>query len=312
MERIDFKLFSHTDLDGYSCNILIEELPMTSDCTNVNYDKINEVIKKYITSGEYKRYETTFITDISVNEELAELINNTKDLRLKLIDHHSTALWLNKYSWACVQIKSEEEKTCGTELFFKYIKDILKKNHSEEDINRIKDFVKNVKRYDTWLWKEKYDDDSPKKLNDLFQLLGYERFKEQIKANKFDVDWMIADNKLLLDIHQEKIDRYIESKNKEIISFKFDKYYLGVVFAEQFHSELGNKLSELNLEYDAIAIVNNKAVSYRTIKDNVNCADIAKLLGGGGHIKASGSPIDKELKMNFIKSIFRSNEKGEL
>lgn len=296
-----FKLFSHIDLDGYSCNLIMSKLPVASECTNVNYDKINEVIRDYITSGEYKNYEFTFITDISVNEEVAELINNTKDLRLKLLDHHPTALWLNKYIWAGVQVELNGEKTCGTELLFKQFKDTL---YCQEDVDRIERFVTEVKRYDTWLWKEKYNDENPKKINDLFCLLGYERFENQVKNNLFNVELIMSENKLLLELQQEKIDKYIESKNKQILPFQFDKYYLGVVFGEQFHSELGNKLSELNPQFDAIAIISDKGISYRTVKDNINCGELATLLGGGGHPKASGSRISEESRIKYIKTVF--------
>ena len=72
-----------------------------------NYDNINEKIKDFIHNEEYLKYDYVYITDISVDEEVAELINNThpeefnKGFNLcemfTLIDHHKTALHLEKY-----------------------------------------------------------------------------------------------------------------------------------------------------------------------------------------------------------------------
>lgn len=77
------------------------------------------------------------------------------------------------------------------------------------------------------------------------------------------------------------------------------------MFAEQFQSESGNRLSELNPQYDLIVMVGDKTISYRTVKDNVDCGEIAKLFGGGGHPKASGSRIRDKVKLEYIKGLFK-------
>lgn len=300
------RLFSHTDLDGYGCNIVMEALVSQSRVitTNINYEENNEIIKNYILSGEYKDYRCTFITDISVNEEVAELIDKTKDLKLVLLDHHPTAEWLNKYDWANVCVNNCFEKTSGTELLFNYL---ISLDGCVEDWNYFKeihDFVKQVKRYDTWLWKEKYNDDTPKKLNDLFYILGYDKFYYSLKENNFNIDFLIHDYSYLLENQQKKINKYIEKKNKEIIGCEIKNYNVGVVFANQYQSELGNRLSELNLQYDLIAMIGENSISYRTIKEDVNCGEFAKLFNGGGHPKAAGSEINEEQKNKIIDLLF--------
>ena len=52
------RLFSHTDLDGYGCNIVMKALVSQSTviATNMNYEENNEIVKNYILSGEYKNY----------------------------------------------------------------------------------------------------------------------------------------------------------------------------------------------------------------------------------------------------------------
>lgn len=300
------RLFSHTDLDGYGCNIVMKALVSQSTviATNMNYEENNEIVKNYILSGEYKNYRCTFITDISVNEEVAELIDKTKDLRLVLLDHHPTAEWLNKYDWANVCVNNCFEKTSGTELLFNFL---VSSDGCVEDWNyfrEIHDFVKQVKRYDTWLWKEKYNDDTPKKLNDLFYILGYDKFYSSLKENNFNVKFLIHDYSYLLENQQKKIDKYIEKKNKEIIGCPIRDYNVGVVFANQYQSELGNRLSELNPQYDLIAMIGENTISYRTPKENINCGKFAKLFEGGGHPKAAGSEINEEQKNKIIDLLF--------
>ena len=303
MSRI--KLFSHTDLDGYGCNIVMKALGINVDETNINYGEINEVVQDYIQSGIYKNYDITFITDISINKEVAKLIDNTKDLKIVLLDHHPTAEWLNKYEWACVTVNNTLEKTSGTEMLFNYLitqaSDLIT---DWSDIRNISNFVNHVKRYDTWLWKNKYNDDTSKKLNDLFYILGYKKFYEFLEEESFDINFLIHEYSYLLENQQKKIDEYIEKKNKEIIGCKIKNYNVGVVFANQYQSELGNRLSEMNPQYDLIAMIGENSISYRTTKDNINCGGFAKLFNGGGHPKASGSEISEEQKIKIIDLLF--------
>lgn len=305
------KLFSHTDLDGYGCNVVIKLIVgLNPDCENLNYDKINERVKEYFVNGEYKQYCSTYITDISVNDEVAEVIDNlikTENIKVNLLDHHPTALELNKYDWVTVQIQKDNEKTSGTRMLYDELSTLI--GYLDINKNGLFDFVENIRKYDTWLWKEKYNDIRPKQLNDLFFLLGSERFVDKmlynLKYSFIDTMGFIEDNKLLLELQQEKIDKYVESKNKEIINMNLVGYNAGIVFAEQFQSELGNRLSEMNPQYDLIIMIGNKTISYRTVKENIDCGQIAKLFGGGGHPKASGSQISKEQQLVYIEELFK-------
>lgn len=109
----------------------------------------------------------------------------------------------------------------------------------------------------------------------------------------------------MLAIEQEKIEKYIKGKSKDIYVQNVHNYKAGIVFAEQYISELGNALAELNPELDFIAIVNmSRVISYRTIKEEVNLGDIAAIFGGGGHAKAAGSPVPKEIRQAVTNLLF--------
>jgi hypothetical protein len=95
---------------------------------------------------------------------------------------------------------------------------------------------------------------------------------------------LYAADELLLNIKQSEIDKYIEEKNEQIIFSELNGRKCGFVFAENYISELGNKLCKLNPDIDFIAMINmgTKTVSYRAVKEDIDLGkDIAKLYGGG-------------------------------
>lgn len=288
----NIKIFSHDDLDGIGCNIVAKILlpKVTIDCINCNYDNIDQLVKDFIINEEYKEVDKIYITDIRINEEVAELIEKTCKDKIKLLDHHPTALYLNKYRWATVQIEDDKEKVSGTKLFY----DELIKNNNVSFNNSLFDFVEKIKRYDTWLWKEKYNDGKSKQLNDLFFILGADKFIDlaikEINLNE-NVENFLLKYQLLLNIEQSRIDKYIKEKNKELIKRSFMEYNIGIIFADQYSSELGNRLSEMNPSCDFIMIIKGNGVSLRTNKDKIDCGKIAKMYGGGGHPKAAGFTV---------------------
>lgn len=317
------KLFTHTDLDGIGCSILGKIAFTDMDITYCyTPDDTSEKVKDFIIKEEYKNYDYVYITDISVNEDVAELITNTHPDTFKdgfnlgemfqLLDHHPTAEFLNKYFWAYITIEKDGEKTSGTRMFYDLLieDEDLQNSYSwkNDRCEKLFEFVETVRKYDTWLWKTKYNDNESKQWNDLLYIIGREDFIDKIihiinYENNFEFEY--SDIKLL-QYKQKEIDKYIESKSKQIINKEILGYKAGIVFAEQYHSELGNVLSELNPELDFIVIINpSTSVSYRTIKDNVDLGkDIAKVFGGGGHPKAAGSPISEDIREKIIDFIF--------
>ena len=57
---------------------------------------------------------------------------------------------------------------------------------------------------------------------------------------------------------------------------------------------------------DFVVIVNiDKSVSYRGIKNDIDLGkDVAKFYGGGGHPKASGSPVGDDIRSQLLDLIF--------
>jgi len=309
------KLFSHSDFDGISCGILGKQTFTNVDIEYCDYDNINEKVENFYVGSEKNNYDMVFITDISVNEEVATIIEYYKDKtyypEIILLDHHKTAEFLNKYDWCNVVENINGEKTCGTSLLYYYLmeKGFLQNSRAWkwDECSNLYSFVESVRKYDTYLWKTVYNEIEPKMWNDLLYIMGRDNFIEKIMdivGFQHEFDFTEFDLKLL-EYKQREIDSYIDSKDKDIIVKEIQGYKAGVVFAERYVSELGNKLSELHPELDFIAMINpSHSVSYRTVKKEVDLGLIAKVYLGGGHPQASGSPVDEEMRNKIINLLF--------
>ncbi|MCY6372577.1 hypothetical protein [Clostridium ganghwense] len=172
-------------------------------------------------------------------------------------------------------------------------------------IDNVFNFAEMVRRYDTWEWKTIFKDNNSKQLNDLLRIYGRDKFIEKMVVKLNNNKYIFDENdKLVLELEQEKINRYIEDKNTKIIPKVIKGFNIGIVFAEQYISELGNRLAELNPHLDFIAMIDMSTVNYRGIKENIDLGQFAKLYGGGGHPKASGSQISDEIRNKIIDLIF--------
>lgn len=301
------KLFTHTDLDGVGCAVLAKlAFKDEVDIEYCNYDEINEKVLEYINQNDNKI--PIYITDISVKEELAKLLD--KRGNVQLLDHHPTALELNKYSWCRVMVEDLSGlKTSGTKMFYHWLgmhgcfSDELENNKL---LNR---FAELVRDYDTWIWAELGDEGIIcKQVNDLLYLYGREKFiswcvSKICCSDSFNLD---DTDKLLFDIKQKEIDDYVEEKNKQLFTSPMCGLIAGFVFADKYFSELGNRLCKMHPEIDFVAMIDmDGTVSYRTIREDLDLGQrVAKQFGGGGHPKAAGSQFSKEVMLKTVEHIF--------
>lgn len=300
-----FKLFTHTDLDGIGCAVLAKYafLGTGVDIEYCNYDDIDSKVKEYFNNdSEYECH----ITDISINEELANEINDSHK-KYQLLDHHPTALNLNKFNWCKVQIENEDThiKTSGTELYYHW----LIENGYLSGNKTLDRFVEVVRDYDTWRWSTLGNKGVIcKQVNDLLYLYGRDKFVTwclgQLHFGIFPN--LYESDKLVLEIEQNNIDNYIKKKNKQMLIMPLCGMDCGVVFAEKYFSELGNKLCQMHPDIDFVAMIDMRGtVSYRTVKDDIDLGkNVAKLFGGGGHSKAAGSIFDNSVQFDVINKIF--------
>ncbi|MFS0574604.1 oligoribonuclease [Sporosarcina sp. 179-K 3D1 HS] len=300
-----YKLLSHNDLDGVGCGILAKIA--FGKQVRVRYNSVSGLDREVEWFLENDDKDTfLFITDLSVHEE------NEKRLdafyqdggKVQLLDHHKTALHFNEYEWGHVVVEDDEGKlTSATSLLYEY----LVTHQLIEPSNAIAEFVELVRQYDTWEW-EKNDNHHAQRLNALFFLITIEEFEEtmisRLQSNEhFQFDEF---EKKILDMEENKIERYIRRKRRELVQTQAGDYFAGVVYAESYHSELGNELGKEYPHLDYITILNmgGKRVSFRTIHDHIDVSEVAGQFGGGGHAKASGCSLTDEAYKQFVIETF--------
>ncbi|MCM3691235.1 DHH family phosphoesterase [Neobacillus niacini] len=300
-----YKLLSHNDLDGVGCGILAKLA--FGENVKVRYNSIsglNREVEWFFDNDDKNTF--LFITDLSVNEKNEQRINvfYEEGGKVQLIDHHKTALHYNDYPWGHVVVEDGEGKlTSATSLLYDFL---ISQQHLEAS-DAITEFVELVRQYDTWEW-EKNDNQDAQRLNALFFLVSMDEFEEKMINRLQTSEHFYFDEfeKKILDMEEDKIDRYIRRKRRELVQTEIDGLFAGVVYAESYHSELGNELGKEYPHIDYIAILNigGKRMGFRTIHDHVDVSAVAGHYGGGGHAKASGCSLTEEAYKYFVTETF--------
>lgn len=311
------KLFTHTDLDGIGCAVLLGHSvsePYLGEIEYCNYDDIEEKIQKFIDETEDIEEYQIFITDISVSEIFAEKLDTMKNVKIALIDHHATALKLNRFSWCHVYTERFGMPISGTELFLEYLK---MKGYSYLTEHGVSRFAETVGDWDTWRWA-KNGNTAAKDVNTLLHMIDREEFmgwcKSCLYSNSYFPNFTDR-HRWLLEQNDKEFVKYVDSCNQRMfVDDDFYGYKCGMVFADRFISELGNKLCILHPEIDFIAMINPNTgiVSFRTVREDINLGkDIAAKFGGGGHAKAAGcqfSPLVFQESAKWMFGRHKSNE----
>lgn len=318
------KQFSHTDYDGVGCVIMAKNIFAKEgvDYTLVDYDRVDkevtDFLSKYVSFTERFSsflakatrdipFTSILITDISVNEKTAEYLSMfsfVTGVPCTIIDHHATAIkTLEEYKWAHVHPERDGKKTSGTSEMY----EILVKNNKEIPENKKVDlynFAECARLYDTWEW---FKDQMimPKTMNSLLYLYGRNNFIERFTNNLTMT--ISPSEEMTLAVEEERNNRYIYAKVKEIKKISVCGHMAGVVFAENNLSALGNKICTENpdIEFSLVISMAIKAASLRTVKDDFDLGKFAKEnFGGGGHPKAAGFEINDKT-YNFFEALFQ-------
>lgn len=305
-------IFTHNDLDGVSCGILARIA--FGDGVEVRYnsvDGLNREVERYLERKKNqnpKRRKSDFllITDLSVSDANAQRLTEyaKTGAKVKLLDHHKSAVDLNRFPWATVTVAYEDGRLASaTSLLYDY----LIQQGLLRPTGPLSDYVELVRLYDTWEW-EAAGNTRAKQLNDLFFLWSVDEFEEKMvdrlqSGGAFDFTEFES---RLLEIEQEKIERYVRRKKRELLQTFIGESCVGIVHAESYHSELSSELGRENPHLDYIAILNmgGRKLSLRTIHDQTDVSEIAARFGGGGHAKASGCPLTQEAYEQFVDSVF--------
>ncbi len=313
------KHFTDSDLDGISCGLLsalvLEDCEVTTAGPNSIEDKLNRLFDQEAKGR--KLFDKIIITDMSVGEALAERIEKNDKYRVRLYDHHKSAEWLNKYEWATVKVEDDLGRALSaTEIYWQEsVSKLLGKGAFARSKNPNKtrvaeEYVAMVTSYDTWAWQAN-EDMMPKYLNHLMAIYGSELFHDAIRTCILEGDSVMSASDLTMARSEEmRQNKYLRTKLDDVVEMDVLGYSFGVVFAEQYKSELGNLMcQEYDIDVAAMIDMGSHNISYRASRDTVDLSVIAAKFGGGGHAKAAGSPFSEDVAFELMDRLFKIEEK---
>lgn len=303
-------LFTHkSDIDGMG-NVVLAKLAF-NNVTYVLCETFNlqNEISKYYDSGQIYDYNKIFVTDLWLEEPMLSKVANDKNLNDKFLvfDHHKSALEenCNKYPFITIRISDENGLCSGTSLFYQYL---VSNGLIDSKNQTIKNFSELTRKYDTWEWKTKYNDEMPHELTLLFDSVGCDGYielmfqklnDENLKEFSFnELEKMLIKNKI--NQVQEKIYNYAKKVQYEKIS----GLKAGIVFIDyEYRNDLAEyfRQQKYDMDFAMLIALDYGTISYRNIKDNVNVRLIAEAMGGKGHDKAASSPISENQRNELIK-----------
>lgn len=290
-------LITHTDLDGVSPIILLGLTNESFDYKCVDIKDLPNLMEELKTT-DLSLYDEMYFTDLSLTEEMyGVLLSLNKPI--KVFDHHETHLFANKYEFATVKVDLNNRKTCGTELFYEY----LKEKYPELNKDNIKTYVEYVRELDTFA----FTSDIPKQIDMIKESMDrYDFIKSMIRRLKKDKPFNFTTfEKRYIKLRTEELDRYIKKKEKGMQKVLINGFRCGVIFAETNKSFIGDYISQKYDDIDLVILIDaSSRISYRTNKENINVADFASNFGGGGHKCASGSKFGNENRINILKDYF--------
>src|SRR5574344_1015358 len=108
-------IISHVaDIDGLGSVVLGKTIFNKRHNTKLDYrlvefHELDSVISSLIETGEYKEYDTIYITDVSMREDVIRKVQGNSELQAKIrhFDHHASELKNNSYPFVNVVLEKD-------------------------------------------------------------------------------------------------------------------------------------------------------------------------------------------------------------
>ena len=300
-------LITHCDLDGISPIILLNLTGRKFIYKSIEIVDIDKVFDELFET-DLSVYEHIYITDLTLSEHAYDLIESNNLTNVLVFDHHESHLFAENKSYTTIKTHLGDVQTCGTELFYNYLKGI----YEYLDNDKISFYVKQVRELDTY----HFTSELPREIDMLVNTYGktdfIKKMTRRLKSKKETFE-LSAFEKRFIKIKAEEKERYMQKKEKQMLTYEINNLKCGVCFAESNKSDLGNYLSNKYPELDLIVMIDaSSRISYRTSRDDVNVNEFAALFGGGGHPKASGSKFDDTDRESVINNYFKNIKKIDI
>ena len=325
------KLFhiSHTDLDGFTCQLITKEFFKEGYFYNANYGlEVKLSIKKALEDMlEFKDEEILFlITDLNLNFQeskdldldVSKMNEDGYKIKLQLLDHHiSGKKSADSFYWYYL-----DDKRCATKIVYDY----MFEEYEGFDCNTsawLKPLVDAVNAVDIWLEHEKKNFEFGKVLmsmvtkvkeinNILFANLNREfKFYLLKEASKY-LDEVDGHIKLDNEVHFMKKE-FLKLSDKDDTLDNLSAIYL-VKTLDDIKEELtvtykehkglltyclgsisipANAFLKANPDYDFFIDINKKGSASFRADGKLDVSILAsKIANGGGHVNASGGKFE--------------------
>ncbi|WP_281950652.1 DHH family phosphoesterase [Nitrosophilus kaiyonis] len=324
---------SHTDLDGYGCQLITNQIFEKIEFFNANYgDEVLVRINQILNSLKKEEKNFILITDLNLtleeskylDEKVAEYKNDGYNIELQLLDHHGSGLEsAEKFNWYFLDITRSASKI--TYDFF---------NKKGFDLKNISKLIDAINSLDIWLENDELFEygkvlmrliDEAKEINRyMFPNINIS-YKHYVLLNS--IEYLDKkDGHIILDDNIYKLKKSFFQKDKkdtldnlvteyivEILTQRKDNmsiYYKGhkgiLTFGIQNSSIVGNGFLRKNPDFHFFMNINSRGTFSLRANNQMDVSKMAyEIAGGGGHPNASGGKI-KNFKEQFIYSELKS------
>ncbi|MGE4295094.1 MAG: DHH family phosphoesterase [Campylobacterales bacterium] len=319
---------SHTDLDGYSCQLITRRFFESVHCYNSGYGpevtaKLGQ-IEEHMGRFSAKEEKLLLITDLNITKDECKLVEKMRErlgflghkITVQLLDHHKSGeAQAKEFAWYLLDCDRS-----ATKITYDWCCE-QKSDHEAAKDAVLNEYVQCVNAYDIWLTGESERFEFGKVLNRLVmdsrevstvlftaEDTAYRHFVLQeafayIENNRYIEldDQIIAIKKRFLtqggahDTLDNLAARYVVEllgKNRDRLTIEYKGQKGLLTYQAGNISVLGNAFLKANPDYDFFMDVNrNGNVSLRADGKLDVSVMAAKLFGGGGHANASGGRI---------------------
>lgn len=304
-------LFTHEqDIDGMGNVILGSQAFSDFEYVTVKTFEVNQKVGIRIEDGTIYDYDFVFVTDVCIKEPLLKQISEDERLRNKILvlDHHKSEIdeGNDKYDFVNIIVEDDKGKTSGTSLFYEYLtnNEYLQKNETLDEL------VELTRQYDTWEWKNIYNNYKARKLHILFEVLGYQEYIKIVSRMVKEGNGVTFNDKEIKVIDdfdkkfKEDIDTIIEGMKLYNLDVNGEKFRIGYVKCPYKYrndiNEIVMKDNVYNVDLVGMIMTDMDTVSYRLVHD-VDASKVAVYFGGKGHKAASSNPQNNEKFANVLE-----------
>lgn len=269
-------LLTHTDLDGIGCAVIYIAATGRDDFRLVENGTVDAAV-----AGAFAASRDVLLTDHAITEAMVPAVQSfiASGGSFALLDHHKSALALDRFEWARVDLSHS-----AAWLLWEHLGRPA----------QVAEFARLVEDHDLWV----HSDPRSSQLAALLGLLGGERFLERFSHDP--VVTFTEGELLLLEVEDRRRADYIDRKVEQADVVETGGRRWALCFAESYRSELAEALLD-RLEVEGAAIVNATKATVSLRSRTIDVAAIAERMGGGGHARSAaftgqGKPLEAGLQ----------------